>query len=322
MDQASRVQEQAAVVAGPAATSASLTPVDDVPVSPVPLARSRRPRPFSAIGENAGSPPADPLGNLTIRRKITYDPQGVQPYMRSREALRERLVSAFRAVDPTVIDTLISDVEKLPAKWSPADAFKGISDRLRRDYAPESTPYAGSTTIDQGEARNYFVSNFKTFVEVVIDGTQAFKFTNITDEDLHAEDSFMQEIEKLILQKGWHEDFTGNHTILFRINNSPCVRCATRLYDWDFRDLFVDFDIHFANMYEKGANFNSATTKLRSGGVTMSLMSVTTSLSHLLSVDEMSARKPKDQREALDWAGWLKDHPDSSISGADADMKY
>jgi hypothetical protein len=253
-----------------------------------------------------------PVGGSTLRRAITWQADSDNAYARDRSGLLARLTEQFPTVDRNVIETQIDAIVNLKAKWTPAQAHQGIKNWIIQNYSPAPTVYGGTTGIVADEARNYFVSNFKTFAEVIIDNTHAFKFTNLTEEDLHAEDSFMRAIDKFIVEKGWHQDFSQCHTILLRINNSPCTRCAERLYKWDFRDIFVEFDIQFANMYEKGENFHKATTKLRSGGMTMNLYSVTANLQHLLSADELAQRKLKDNREALDFAQWLKQNDPSS----------
>lgn len=235
-----------------------------------------------------------------------------------------------------MLNARIEEIVGQRSKWTPAQAYQGIKNWIIKNYAPAPTVFGGTTGISSDEARNYFVSNFKTFAEVIIDKKYAFKFTNITDEDLHAEDSFMAAIDKFIVEKGWHEDFSESHSILLRINNSPCTRCAGRLYEWDFRDILDEFDIQFANMYEKGDNFHDATTKLRSGGMTMQLYSVTANLQHLLKADEVAEREKKDKREALDFERWLQQNNpsvgvaangggavssgDTPVTGADVEM--
>ena len=271
---------------------------------------------------------AQSSGGSTLRRAIAWQPKSHNLYARNRAGLLGRLTEQFPTVDAKVIDTQIEEIVKLKAKWTPSQAYQGIKNWIIQNYSPAPTVYGGASGISSDEARNYFVSNFKTFAEVVIDNTHAFKFTNLTEEDLHAEDSFMRAIDKFIVEQGWNEDFSESHSILLRINNSPCTRCAGRLYDWDFRDIFDEFDIQFANMYEKGDNFHEATTKLRSGGITMNLFSVTANLQHLLNADELAQRKLKDNREALDFAQWLKqndprgggDDGSGGSGGADVEM--
>jgi hypothetical protein len=278
----------------------------------VPQPDAARPGPG---GVDALRRQATRTGSSTLRRVITWQVDSENAYARDRSGLLARLTEQFPTVDGAVITTQLDAIVNLKAKWTPAQAYQGIKSWIIQNYSPAPTVYGGTTGIGTDEARNYFVSNFKTFAEVIIDNTHAFKFTNLTEEDLHAEDSFMRAIDKFIVEKGWHEDFRENHTVLLRINNSPCTRCAERLYNWKFRDIFVDFDIQFANMYEKGDNFHKATTQLRSGGITMSLYSVTANLQHLLKADELAQRKPKDNREALDFALWLKQNEPSSGSG-------
>ena len=269
------------------------------------------------------SEPAPPGGLDRLRRQhdrvlqrvISYDPDADQLFARSRKGMLARLTKDFEGIDPGLIETKIAGIEALKAKWTPYQAYRGITVWLRDNYAPVPKVFDGDSQINPEEARYYFVSNFKTFAEVIIDD-KVFKFTNVTEKDLHAEDSFMAAIDKYVEEQGWHEDFSGCHTILMRINNSPCIRCAERLYAWKYRDIFVDFNIQFANMYEKGVNFDKATTTLRSGGITMELYSVTANLAKVLSKSELAARKPKDNREAIDYAGWLKQHEPSASAGS------
>jgi hypothetical protein len=63
----------------------------------------------------------------------------------------------------------------------------------------------------------------------------------------------------------------------------------------------------FANMYEKDTGFTQATTKLRSGGAVMTLMSVTNDL--LPPIDKegrlsSAKRAEKDLTEQADWTKW------------------
>jgi len=289
-------------------------------------------RVVTALRRRAATPAAEPapehrpdLGALrrraaqqdrpALRRTIAWTAKSQNAYARDRSGLLARLADQFPTIDQAILAKQITEIEQLKAKWTPAQAYQGIKNWLIANYAPAPTVYGGTTGITSDEARNYFVSNFKTFAEVVIDGKHAFKFTNITDEDMHAEDNFMSAIDKFVVERGWHEDFSESHSILLRINNSPCIRCAQRLYDWDYRDLFDEFDIQFANMYEKGGNFHQATTKLRSGGITMQLYSVTANLKHLLTANELADRQLKDNREALDFAQWLKQNTPTGQGG-------
>jgi AID/APOBEC-like deaminase family protein len=250
-----------------------------------------------------------------LQRQITWKPDAPQIYARSSASLLDELSAEFRHVDRKEIAGLIRSVEEQNAKWSPFQAYRGIANALRESHPPpgEALDLTG-TNITRDEAEWYFISNFKTFAEVIIDGVHRFEFFN-TPDDNHAEDNMMKALDRFIVSKRWHEDFSGTHTILMRINNSPCKRCARRIYDWDFRDIFVDFDIQFANMYEKGENFTKATTKLRSGGMVLSLMSVTNDLVPLLKEEKRIAkaaieeRARKDTLEAMDWSNWQVEHP-------------
>jgi len=303
---------QAATPAGPAGTVGR---ADD----PAEAAADRTAdRVVTALRRRAVAPPpvAEPAAatlpalrrqaDRVLQRVIDYRPEDKNAYARDRQGLLARLAGEFSGIDRGLIETKIEGIEALDDdSWSPYEAYLGIKRWLQENYAPTPKVFDGNSQINEEEARYYFVSNFKTFAEVIIDNSKVFKFTNITEHDLHAEDSFMAAIDKYVEQNNWHRYFTY-HTILLRINNSPCTRCAQRLYDWKYRDIFMEFDIQFANMYEKGDNFDKATTKLRSGGITMELYSVTANLKHLLSKSDLDARKIKDNREAIDYAAWLK----------------
>jgi hypothetical protein len=282
-----------------------------------PHSTARRP----ALGRRAGV--AEPVlalqraaGNAAtaraLQRTITYNPQAKNAYQVSHDGLGKELVSEFPHVDASVIDKMITDIEGVKPIWSPFQAYSGIKKALRANYPPKAEAVSlDGTNISKQEAEWYFVSNFKTFAEVIIDGKRR-SFVN-TPDDNHAEDNMMAELDKYIEKENWHEDFSGAHTILMRINNSPCKRCARRLYDWRYRDIFVEFHVVFANMYEKDTGFTEASTKLRSGGIAMSLMSVTKDLLPLIDKEgKLSAlkRAEKDMTESIDWAKWKKEHSD------------
>jgi hypothetical protein len=257
-------------------------------------------------------------GNVATRRflqrSITYNATGKNAYQRSHGDLLKELVSEFPHVDQKVIDDLITDIEDAPPRWSPFQAYRGIRNKLRSDYPPKVEAVSlDGTNISQEEAQWYFISNFKTYAEVVVDDGKVMSFVN-TPDDNHAEDNMMAALDKYVEEQRWHEDFTGAHTILMRINNSPCKRCAKRLYDWHYRDIFVDFAVVFANMYEKDTGFTQATTKLRSGGVVMTLMSVTNDLLALIDKEgrlSSAKRAEKDLTEQADWTKWQMQHVDS-----------
>jgi hypothetical protein len=256
-------------------------------------------------------------GNVATRRflqrSITYNANGKNAYQQSHGGLLKELVSEFPHVDQKVIDGLITDIERTPAPWSPFQAYGGIRNRLRSEYPPKVEAVSlDGTNISKEEAQWYFISNFKTYAEVIVDG-KVMSFVNTPDNN-HAEDNMMATLDNYVEEQGWHEDFTGAHTVLMRINNSPCKRCAKRLYDWHYRDIFVDFTVVFANMYEKDTGFTEATAKLRSGGVVMTLMSVTNDLLPLIDKEgklSSGKRAEKDLTEQTDWTKWQKQHVDS-----------
>jgi hypothetical protein len=258
-----------------------------------------------------------------LQRTISYNAQANQLYQQSHDGLLKELVSEFSHVDPKVIDNLIVEIEGRNQKWSPYQAYLGIRKFLRQHHPPKSESVSlDGTNITKQQAEWYFVSNFKTFAEVIVDGKVRLEFVN-TPDDNHAEDNMMAALDKYIEKQGWHEDFSGTHTLLMRINNSPCKRCARRLYDWGYRDIFVEFRVIFANMYEKDTGFTNATTRLRSGGVAMSLMSVTKDLLPLIDKEEKidaRARGEKDLTEQMDWSKWQKQHSASNSSKDDGNQ--
>ncbi|MFL6162088.1 MAG: DUF4157 domain-containing protein [Jatrophihabitantaceae bacterium] len=250
-----------------------------------------------------------------LRRTIIFRPDHKQPYARDRTGLEARLMKKFPAIDPAVIRDRVDEVIGLEDEWRPYEAYGGIKDWILLNFAPAPTKVSGRSTISKQEAHDYFVSSFKTFAEVIVDDTKAFKFTNDTAEEMHAEDKFIAAMDKYVEQQRWHQNFRGSHALLIRINNSPCIRCAKSLYHWKYRDLFSQFTIQFANAYDKRGNFTQATRRLRSGGVTMDLYSVTANLEGLLNEGDFAKRKKKDAREAFDWDTWQKEHA-ASLGGA------
>jgi hypothetical protein len=114
-------------------------------------------------------------GNVATRRflqrSITYNATGKNAYQRSHGDLLKELVSEFPHVDQKVIDGLITDIERTPAPWSPFQAYGGIRNRLRSEYPPKVEAVSlDGTNISKEEAQWYFISNFKTYAEVIVDG--------------------------------------------------------------------------------------------------------------------------------------------------------
>ena len=245
-----------------------------------------------------------------VRRVIKWNPESKQRYPQNPEGLLSELASEFFWVKREVIEAEIVGVDKRAAKWTPYQAYLGIKRYLREKYPlPPSEIDLGETTITKEEAEWYFLSNFKTQMEAVIDDKWAFKFVN-TPDDNHAEDNMMGHLDKFIIEKGWDKDFSVSHTLVITINNSPCRRCAKRIYDWDNRDIFDILEIRFANMYEKETGFTEATTRLRSGGVVINLISVVKDLIPLISKEDkfkkeaIAERLKKDTQAASDWQKW------------------
>jgi Domain of unknown function (DUF4157)/Secreted Novel AID/APOBEC-like Deaminase 4 len=246
-----------------------------------------------------------------IQRKINWDPTSKLLYQQSFDGLFTDLKGEFSWVKPDTITELIMGIEKKQGKpWTPFQAYQGIKNYIRNNYPmPPIKVDMGSTNITKDEAQWYFISNFKTCIEAIIDGKWSLKFFNTPDEN-HAEDNLIAHLDKFIEEKRWDEDFSESHTLLIRINNSPCRRCADKIYKWKNRDIFVALDIQFSNMYEKDTGFTNATTTLKKGGITMSLFSVINNLLPLISKEEylkfkeLENRKIKDQQEAIDWNKW------------------
>lgn len=267
--------------------------------------------------------PRNPTLLKPIQRWIDWDTKAEESYKQNAKGLLEALTSEFYYVPKEDIQKLINEVDGYKPKWSPYQAYQAIKKHIQTNYSlPPSEVELGSTKISSDEAKWYFISNFKTMTEVVITAeskefegkkTFGFKFVN-TPDDNHAEDNMTRELNKFIEEKGWHKNFEPTLELSMLINNSPCKRCAPRLYDWKYRDLFVEFGIKFANMYEKETGFTEATTKLRSGGITMNLMSVTQDLLPLIKkesegkYDGEDERKKKDVTEKSDWKNWKKDN--------------
>ncbi|MEQ9230758.1 MAG: hypothetical protein RIF46_08735, partial [Cyclobacteriaceae bacterium] len=238
--------------------------------------------------------------------KIDWNPKSKKAYQRSPHELVASLSNEFPHVEEEAIRTLVADIDS-KGKWSPYQALQGIKNHLRERYPspPQKVDLSG-TNITPEEAKHYFVSTFKTFIEAIVDDKESFKTEN-TPDDNHAEDNLMETLDRYIIDKGWDQDFTENHTLVIRINNSPCKRCARRIYDWSNRDIFDSVTILFANVYGSEAESIESYAILRDGGVGFSLMSVTESLLPLLVMESrlkaqlIEARKPKDAINAAKW---------------------
>ncbi|MBK8565134.1 MAG: DUF4157 domain-containing protein [Saprospiraceae bacterium] len=244
-----------------------------------------------------------------IQRWINWDKNGDSEYKKNREGLLKELKAEFYYIDAEKIEAQITLVEQKNTKWSPYQAYQGIKNYLKANFKmPPSEVGLQGTNISAEEARWYFISDFKTMIEAVVDSKYVFKFFSTPDNE-HAEDNMMKLLNQFIEEKGWHEDFSESHTLRITINNSPCKRCAPRIYDWHYRDIFVDFEIYFANLYQKDNGFTEATTKLRSGGVAMSLMQVENDLIKLIGrekfmKEEIEKRAMKDKSEGMHWHNW------------------
>jgi hypothetical protein len=250
-----------------------------------------------------------------LQRAITWAPRAKQVYARSAGHLVAELATEFPHVQRETIAGLVAGIEQLGPDWSPYQAYLAIKQRLKRDFSAPSEPvHLDGTNITKQEAEWYFIRDYKTFAEVILDDEHVFKFHNTPDDD-HAEDNMMRDLDKFISKEGWDRDFTGAHTIQLTINNSPCKRCARRLYEWNNRDIFVEFTVTFANMYGNDGDFKKATTLLRSGGVVMNLMHVTRDLLPLVAKENeiskrlRAAREAKDEDSARAWAIWQQENP-------------
>lgn len=242
---------------------------------------------------------------LPIRRLIKYS-DGSGP-----QTLQSRLEMDHAAVDPKRIAGLIAELHGGSEAWTESDATLEISNRLTRLSPPHGA--AGSSNdpdVTHDEAQHYFLSTFKTFALVYVDGKK-FKVLNITNQNLHAEDVMMQKVSELVIEQGWDRDFSEDHTISMLINNSPCTRCADRIYAWAHRDLFTNIDIQFTNVYKKKTQFDRATGLLRSGGVTMSHVSAASLIAPhraRLKKHEVAKREARDARGHQHHADWIKQH--------------
>jgi hypothetical protein len=106
-------------------------------------------------------------------------PGPVTEHARAQSAARRRQIRLVRGdlgdaagrrerfphVDQKVIDDLITDIERAPPRWSE-------------------------------EAQWYFISNFKTYAEVIVDGN-VMSFVN-TPDDNHAEDNMMAALDEYV----------------------------------------------------------------------------------------------------------------------------
>ena len=260
-----------------------------------------------------------PAGNA-VQRQIRWDLHASAAYKTGIEGLSVELAREFPHVDRAHVLELIRELDGERRKWTPFQAYQGIKNHLREKFPLPVAPLGGAeTNITLEEAKWYFISNFKTFMEAIIDGVSVLKFWNTPDNN-HAEDNMMLALDRLIEEKGWDEDLSGSHTLLIRINNSPCRRCAKRIYAWGNRDIFDELTVQFANMYEKTSGFTEATTRLRSGGIAMSLFSVLGNLMPLIATEEtlkadaVAQRSKKDAQEAADWRRWqAADHGSSEV---------
>jgi Secreted Novel AID/APOBEC-like Deaminase 4 len=259
------------------------------------------------------------VGNAaTVRlmRKITWQPQG-EAYAVSAAGLVERLTSTFAHVEVETIKQMVADIEEMPAKWTPHQAYLGIKRYLDDNFpAPLASAQLGRSTITKEDLENYFLRSFKTMAEITIDDKHVVKF--MSSEAGHAEKQMIERIDRFIEEMGWHKDFSTTHKIRMLINNSPCMNCARLLYEWHRRDVFVEFHITFANMYDKERGFTTATTMLRSGGMTVDLASVEKDLLPLVEAadqiakQKVQARSRMDAAAARDWARWLQKHGDEN----------
>jgi hypothetical protein len=138
-------------------------------------------------------------------------PGPVTEHARAQSAARRRQIRLVRGdlgdaagrrerfphVDQKVIDDLITDIERAPPRGSPFQAYRSIRNKLRSEYPPKVEAVSlDGTNISKAEAQWYFISNFKTYAEVVVDGN-VMSFVN-TPDDNHAEDNMMAALDKYV----------------------------------------------------------------------------------------------------------------------------
>jgi hypothetical protein len=261
----------------------------------------------------------------TLQRRIVWKPESSQQYARGAAQLLDQLAVEFPHVEKEELQRRLGEVEGARVEWTPSQARRGIADHLRATFGlPLKSIQMHATSITMEDAETCFLKGFKTFVEVVVDGRYAAKFTNTTGE--HAERNATAWLDDLIRREGWDTNFAGAHTLEMRISNSPCESCAAWLYEWGKRDIFVEFTISFANMYDMEGGFTTATTKLRSGGVLMRPMSVTGDLLPLIDKEyELKAqhetRRKKDYKTAVGWTNWkAQNEPESRPTEMDTSL--
>lgn len=284
-----------------------------------------------------------------VQRTIAWKPDHEVPAFRSKEAFIGSLATdfAYLKADYDVdiraeLKLFVDEAEGQKGRpWHPRTLRQQIEANLLKKYPKKSRQLGEGqkTSIDAVEFEHYFISTFKTLLEARVTyrgpdpknpngqwiaGSQSYKTTNDSEHD-HAENNLIKELNKLISLMNWQDDERGNRSIEIIINNSPCWKCAAQIYSWEFRDLFDSISIRFANLYDEGGYFTHATTLLRSGGVSMAVMSVMSELQPIVSgaLDKYGERARKDLRVAAAFEKWKQEtgkkyaYVDESKKGAD-----
>ncbi|WP_182953846.1 hypothetical protein [Pedobacter gandavensis] len=210
-------------------------------------------------------------GNHTVaQRVIDFSKKSSTVPVSNIDELIDFFVAKYGRSNEEVIREKIGKINEDKEVWSVFDVYRLFKDEKLPVYTEvefshhSSRPtLPGGSLSDKGRYAAINQFSFNTVTRLVgLVGKKRFETRNDSNDDLHAEQIFMRQVESSGIPLNAHT------VIQITINNSPChEKCATLLANWVKNHKLKKVTIFFANPYGTDEEFTNAIGILKEAGI-------------------------------------------------------
>ena len=211
-----------------------------------------------------------PVHNSLIQCVIDFSKKSKQVPVENIEQMVVYFVKKYGESHREYITDKINKIQNNHISWSPYDVYRSfLEDKLPVFSEVEFGEHSSKPTLPGSsleDKERYAAVNqfgFNSVTRLVGDvGTLRFETRNSTDDDLHAEEVFIDLVTRSGVQ------LKKKTVINITINNSPCAaKCSVFLANWVKKNKLQKVTIHFANPFGSDEEFSAAMTTLQNVGI-------------------------------------------------------
>ncbi len=204
-----------------------------------------------------------------VQRVIDFSKKSKRVSATNIEELILFFVAKYGKFNEDHIRDKIKKIDAQEDNWSVFDVYRSFEEDNLSVFTEVEFSHSSSPNLPGGgmsDEKRYAAINqfaFNTVTKLVgIVGKNRFEARNDSDDDQHAEEIFMQQVDSSGIK------LNEETVIVITINNSPChAKCATLLAEWVKKHGLKDVTMFFANPYGTDEEFTNAIKILQAAGI-------------------------------------------------------